>query len=267
VSRLSIFTRRFPLIGMVHLGPLPGSPLYEAPLSAIIDAAERDARALCDGGIAGLLVENYGDTPFFGGRVPPVTVATMAVVVSRIVAWSPVPVGVQVLRNDARGALAVAVASGALFLRVNVFAGVAVAGEGLLRGDAAALLRERRALGADVAIWADFRAKHAAPLGARSDEVELAELAGRAHADAIVVSGEATGAAPDPAALARIRAAARDASLVLGSGLSAENAGALIPHVDAAIVGTSVKRGGVTTNPVDPASVRALVEAVEEAAP
>jgi uncharacterized protein len=251
---------------MVHLAPLPGSPRAALSIAEIGDAAERDAIALIEGGVSALLIENYGDAPFQPHHVSAVTVAAMSVLVSRVAsAAGAVPIGVQVLRNDARSALAIAVATGARFIRVNVFAGLAVAGEGLLRGDAHNVLRLRRALGADVAVWADFRAKHAAVVGERPADVELAELSGRAGADAIIVSGAATGSAPDVAYLESVRRAAPRARLVLGSGFSGENAAKLAPHVDAAIVGTSVKKDGVTTNPVDLTRVRALVDAVAKA--
>ncbi|MFN0152306.1 MAG: BtpA/SgcQ family protein [bacterium] len=255
----------FPIIGMVHLAPLPGSPRAEHSVHEIAELAVADARALLDGGVAALLVENYGDTPFVPRRVDAITVAAMSVIVARIVALSPAPVGVQVLRNDALSALAIAAATGARFIRVNVFAGLAVAGEGLLRGESHAIMRRRRAIGARVEVWADFRAKHAAPLGERDAKVELAELSGRAGADAIVVSGAATGSAPDAEYLASVRHAAPGARLVLGSGLAEGNAAALAPFVDAAIVGTSVKQGGITSNPVDAARVRRLVDAARSA--
>ncbi len=259
---LAMFGSPWPLIGMVHLAPLPGSPRFGGSVDAVLDAAGRDAAALIEGGVDGVMVENFGDAPFVPGRVAPVTVAAMSVVVRRIVEAVPCPVGVNVLRNDARSALAIAAACGARFLRVNVLTGVAVAGEGTLRGMAHALLRERRALGVDVAIWADLRVKHAAPLAPRPLEVEARELVGRGGADVVILSGVATGAAPEGAFLAEARAAIPSAPRILGSGLAAQNAAALLPLVDGAIVGTSVKAGGVTTNPVDAERVRALVAAV-----
>lgn len=263
----SLGMEAFPIIGMVHLAPLPGSPRSELGVAQIAELAVSDARALLEGGASALLVENFGDTPFLPRRVEPVTVAAMSVIVARVVEASPAPVGVQVLRNDAHSALAIAAATGARFIRVNVFAGLAVAGEGLLRGESHSILRRRRALRAPVEIWADFRAKHAAPVGEREAKVELAELSGRAGADAIVVSGTATGSAPDTGYLAAIRRDAPGARLILGSGLALENAVALAAFVDGAIVGTSVKRDGVTSNPVDAARVRQLVEAVRKARP
>ncbi len=266
---LGIFSERWPLVGMVHLPPLPGSPRWTAPaggraLDAALAAAERDARALVDGGVDGLLVENYGDAPFVPGRVAPVTVASMAAIARALVERFDRPVGVNVLRNDARAALAVAAASGARFIRVNVLAGTASAGEGILRGMAHALLRERRALDARVAIWADLRVKHATPIAPRALDVEARELVGRAGADVVILSGAATGASPDAAFLETVRRAIPSAPRVLGSGLTAANAAALFPLVDGAIVGSDLKVDGVAGNPVDPARVRALTSRVRE---
>jgi membrane complex biogenesis BtpA family protein len=265
---LTIFRSGRPIVGMVHLAPLPGSPRFEGGaggIGAILEAAERDARDLAEGGVDGLLVENYGDAPFIPGRVPPITVAAMSAIVSALVARLGLPVGVNVLRNDGCAALAIAAACGARFVRVNVLAGTAFAGEGVLRGMAHRLLRERRALGADVALWADLRVKHATPAAPRALDVEARELVGRAGADVVILSGEATGAAPSAAFLEEVRRAIPRAPLVLGSGLTSENARLLAPLVDGAIVGTSVKVGGVASNPVDPARVRDLVGAVRAA--
>ncbi len=266
---LAIFSARWPLVGMVHLPPLPGSPRWPAlaggrALDAALASAERDARALVEGGVDGLLVENYGDAPFVPGRVPPVTVAAMAAIARALVERFDLPIGVNVLRNDARAALAVATASGARFIRVNVLAGTAAAGEGILRGMAHALLRERRALDARVAIWADLRVKHATPIAPRALDVEARELVDRAGADVVILSGAATGASPDAGFLEAVRRAIPASPCVLGSGLTAENAVALFPLVDGAIVGSDLKVDGVAANRVDPARVRALVTAVRE---
>ena len=129
--------RRPHLFGVVHLAPLPGSPAARGggDMAAVLDTAERDARALVEGGVDGLVVENFGDAPFFAEVVPPETAAAMGVAVARVRACLPatVPVGVNVLRNDGLSALAVAVASGASFLRVNVLAGAAVTDQGLIQ--------------------------------------------------------------------------------------------------------------------------------------
>ena len=158
------------LIGMVHLAPLPGSPRWRGSMAEVIDGALADARALVEGGLDALLVENFGDAPFAPGRAEASTVAALSVVAGAIrAAWPAMPLGINVLRNDARSALAVACATGAVFVRANVHAGAVVADQGSLQSDAYATLRERRLLGADVAIFADVQTKHAGAARPRRD--------------------------------------------------------------------------------------------------
>jgi hypothetical protein len=247
------------LFGMVHLRALPGAPLF-ASLDAAIEAALFDVRALASGGVDGFVVENFGDRPFFKNRVPAETVAAMTRVVAELARSVPLPFGVNVLRNDARAALAVAAATGAAFIRVNVLAGTFVADQGILEGEAAETMRLRAALCPHVLVFADHMVKHATPLVA-VDEVQSArDLRLRALADAIVVSGAETGAPADPARLRRLREAMPDVPLVVGSGLTAENA-ARYADADAAIAGTSVKRDGAVDAPVDRERVARLVAA------
>jgi len=248
------------IFGMVHLRALPGAPLFGGSLDEVIDAALFDARALAEGGADGFVVENFGDKPFFKNRVPAETIAAMARVVCELGRSVSLPFGVNVLRNDARAALAVAAATGAAFVRVNVHAGVFVADQGLIEGEAAETMRCRAALCPNVFVFADHMVKHAVPLAA-ADEVQSArDLRLRALADAIVVSGIETGAPADPERLRRVRKALPDAPLVIGSGLTAENA-RQFADADAAIAGTSIKRDGAVDAAVDRARVSRLVTA------
>src|SRR6266508_488411 len=131
------------LFGMVHLRALPGAPLFGGSMDAVIEAALADGRALAAGGADGLVIENFGDRPFVKNRVPPETIASMARVVSEIAREVRLPFGVNVLRNDAQAALAIAAATGAAFIRVNVHAGAVVADQGVIEGEAAETMRRR----------------------------------------------------------------------------------------------------------------------------
>ena len=156
------------VLGMVHLLPLPGSPGYSPGGPAAIDAALADAEALVDGGVDGLIVENYGDAPFYPTAVPPETVANVAAVVLAIRQRFACPIGVNVLRNDGLAALAIAQATNANFIRVNVLASARVTDQGLIQGIAHELLRKRQALNSgQIQIFADVDVKHSAPLAAR----------------------------------------------------------------------------------------------------
>jgi len=249
------------LVGMVHLLPLPGSPRWAGSLDAVAERAVADARALAAGGFHACLVENYGDAPFTAGRVDPATVAAMAVVVAEVRRAVSCPVGVNVLKNDASAALAVAAATGAAFVRVNVHVGAVVADQGLVQGDAYTTLRYRRLLGTATRLFVDVGGKHAVPLAPVELEQVARDAAERALADALVVSGPATGHATDPGDVKRVRAVAPDHPLLVGSGVTPETIGQLLAVADGVIVGTWLKREGRMANPVDPARVAALARA------
>ncbi len=264
MSRPPLFeSGRCSLVGMVHLLPLPGSPGWRGEMQAILDGALRDAERLLEGGCDALLVENMGDLPYLRGRVAPETVAAMARATGAVCALGA-PVGVQVLAGANREALGVAVASGARFVRVEAFAYAHVADEGWLEASAGELLRARRALGANVAVWADVRKKHAAH--AVTSDLSLAELA-KGHAfcgaDALIITGGATG---EPTAPADVQAA-RQAGLpvVVGSGVTERDAPDLASIADALIVGSWLKEDGDWRRPVDLARVRRLREVVDAA--
>jgi hypothetical protein len=265
MSLLDIFPQRLPIIGMVHLPPLPGSPRWGGDMTAVLRRALDDAMALAQEGADGLLVENYGDLPFLKGPVGQETVAAMAVVVRAVVEATGLPVGVNVLRNDPCAALAVACAAGARFVRTNVHIGAAVTDQGLLEGRAAEALRYRRWLGCEpVLLLADVNVKHGAPLGGRSLEETARDAAYRGLADGLIVSGPATGLPPTPEELMRVRQAVPDRPLLVGSGLDPSNARDLLSLADGAIVGTSLKQGGRTEASVERERVRLLMEAVRQ---
>jgi membrane complex biogenesis BtpA family protein len=254
-----------PIIGMIHLRALPGSPRWAGSMNAVIEAALDDARALAEGGVGALLVENHGDMPFAPFRVDAATVAAMAVAVHVIRAAVPLPIGVNVLKSDALSALAVASATGAGFIRVNVHVGAVVADQGLLQSTSYESLRYRRLLGLDIKILADVQGKHAVPLAPVPIEMETRDAVARGLADGLVVTGVATGEPTAMADLKKVRGAAPGMPLLVGSGATADNAAELLSVADGLIVGTSVKRDGVLANPVDAERVRRLVDAARGA--
>lgn len=247
---------------MVHLPPLPGSPRWAGSMERATAQALTDVRALLDGGMDALLIENYGDVPFAPDRVEPATIAAMAVLAAAIRRAAPdVPLGINVLKNDARAGLAIACATGAQFIRVNVHAGAVVADQGIIQTDAHATLRDRRLLDADVGLFADVQGKHAAPLVPVELEQEARDLVHRGLADALVVSGRATGEATPLSDIKRVRGAVPGVPILAGSGATADTVAELLSVADAVIVGTALKREGDVRNPVDPERVRRFVAA------
>lgn len=258
---LSILGRK-PVIGMVHLRPLPGAPLAKGDLAPVIEAALADAEALAAGGCHALMMENFGDVPFYPGPVPATVVAVMTRIAVEIKRRTRLPLGINVLRNDGLSALAIAVAAGAEFIRVNVLTGARVTDQGLIQGIAHDLLRERAKLGAEsVAILADVDVKHSAPLAARPLADEVKDAVVRGLADGLVVSGAGTGLATDPAKVAEVKRAAGGHPVFIGSGVTAANLAALKAHADGFIVGTALKVDGRPTSAVDVAKVKALLAA------
>ncbi len=249
------------LIGVIHLLALPGSPGFNGDLAAGLEAASSDARVLADAGFDKLIVENFGDAPFFAGRVPAATVAAITRAVAAVGEGVDIPVGVNVLRNDALSALAVAAATGAEFIRVNVLSGTMMTDQGAITGQAAEVMRARSALGLATEIYADVMVKHAVPPPGMTIEAATADTVERGLADAIIVSGEATGSEPDRDMLRRAATAAAGKPVLIGSGATESNVGRLLDVADGAIVGTAVKIDGVTTNPVDPARAASFVKA------
>jgi membrane complex biogenesis BtpA family protein len=251
------------VIGMLHLPALPGAPRFGGDLGAVRDAVLRDAEALAAGGVNGLMLENFGDVPFYPGRVPGHVVAHMTALAYEVRRLVPdLPLGVNVLRNDGRSALAVAHAAGAEFIRVNVLCGARVADQGILQGIAHDLLRDRKMLGAErVRIFADVDVKHSAPLGAqRSLADEVADTVDRGLADAVIVSGSGTGKATDPGHVRAVKeAAGGDVPVYVGSGVTADTVRQFLPHAEGFIVGTAFKRGGVASDRVEVERVREFI--------
>ncbi len=246
------------VIGMIHLRPLPGSPMAVS-LEQVIEAAVADLKALESSGIDAFMVENFGDRPFFGSRVPPETVSCMTRILVELRGLTKMSFGVNVLRNDGHAALAIAHAVGASFIRVNVLVGAVLTDQGIIVGEAASLLRKRAEIGCDVAIFADHLVKHAAQLVAQDPQQQAKELRSRGLADALVISGRETGAAADPASISTLREAI-DAPLLVGSGVTETNAHDY-READGVIVGTAIKRNGDIDQPVDVARAERVIRA------
>ena len=251
------------LIGVVHLHPLPGAPAFAGDLGTVIEAAVADARRLEQAGFDAVIVENFGDAPFFAETVPAVTIASMTRAVAAVADSVDIQIGVNVLRNDARGALAVAAATGAAFIRVNVLTGVMTTDQGAITGRAAEVMRLRRELGISTEVYADVLVKHAVPPPGLTIEMATTDTVERGQADAIIVSGVATGAKPDRDLVRRAVTAAAGKPVLIGSGASEATVGELLEIAQGVIVGTALKVDGITTNPVDPARAAAFVKAAQ----
>jgi membrane complex biogenesis BtpA family protein len=249
------------LVGMIHVGALPGTPRAGETLDAIVARALDEARVYRDAGYTALMIENMHDRPYLKRAVGPEVVAAMTAVGREVRREVALPLGVQVLAGAGRESLAVAQSCGASFVRVEGFVFAHVADEGLMESDAAELLRYRRAIGAErIAVFADIKKKHSAH--AITADVSLEETARAAEfflADGVIVTGAATGKAAD-AADVRVVSGAVDIPVLVGSGLSPGNLAAFAA-ADAFIVGSWVKSDGVWSSPLDATRARAVAGA------
>jgi hypothetical protein len=264
VDLTQIFQTSNPIIGVVHLLPLPTSARWGGSLKAVIDRAEQEATALAAGGVDGIIIENFFDAPFVKDRVDPSVVSAMTIVVERISNLIMLPIGINVLRNDATSAMAIASCTNAQFIRVNVLMGVMATDLGLIEGQANQLLRYRRELGSNVAILADVLVKHARPLASPNLTTAVQDTIERGLADGVILSGWATGSPPNLEDLEIATAAAKGTPVFIGSGANWQNIAELMQAADGAIVASSLKRNGKITEPIDPISVSQFVEAAKQ---
>lgn len=248
------------VIGMVHLPPLPGSPRWGGSMAVVLEKARGDVRALEEGGVDAVLVENYGDAPF-AERSGPEAVAALTAAVLEVRRASSLSVGVNVLRNDAAAAVAIAAATGATFIRVNIHAGGMFTDQGWIEGRAAETLRLRERLAPDVAILADVMVKHASPPPGLDLRRAAAETWHRGLADALIVSGTATGAPTSSGDVRVVREAVPEAVVLVGSGVTAETVRSALAACHGVIVGSALEEGGRAGTAVDPERVRRLVAA------
>ncbi len=253
------------LLGVIHLPPLPGSPRYDgAGLNAIVERACSDASVLAASDFDGYVVENFGDAPFFPERVP----RHVLTVMTRVITSLPrdgVLVGVNVLRNDAAGALAIAAACDLDFARVNVHIGAAVTDQGVIQGRAAETIRLREQIAPGVAILADVDVKHATPLGSRYDIAAAAkETVARGLADAVVVTGKATGSQTSLGDLEIVASSVPDTPVLAGSGVTLDTLPQVLTSADGVIVGTALKHDCAVEAAIDPDRAREFAQIAHE---
>lgn len=252
------------LIGVIHLRPLPGSPRYSGDIQAVVDGAISDAMILAEAGFEGIIVENFGDAPVVPGAVAPITTAVMTACALSVRTAAPaISLGVNVLRNDAESALAVAVGSGADFIRVNVHTGARLTDQGVIEGAAHRTLRRRREWGADrVRLLCDIDVKHSAPIAQRPLAEEADELAMRGLADAVLVTGTGTGQRASLRDLDAVLAAVR-VPVFVASGVTIETL-AEVRVAHGVIVGSTLRRTGRAGDPVDRDLALRFAEAFRE---
>ncbi|XP_015591296.1 uncharacterized protein F13E9.13, mitochondrial isoform X2 [Cephus cinctus] len=251
----SIFpNKQCSVIGMVHVGALPGTPRYGGSVKEIISNAVKDAESYIECGVDGIMVENMHDIPYVRSKdLLPETTAIMTRVCTEIrkVVLNCTACGVQVLAGANKEALAVAQAANFQFIRAEGYVFSHIADEGFTDSCAGTLLRYRKQIGAeDVLVFADVKKKHSAH--AITADVSLVETSKAAEfflADGVILTGSATGDPADAGQLEELKESTRGPILV-GSGVSYDNL-EKYTSANAIIVGTNFKVDGRWENAVD----------------
>jgi uncharacterized protein len=261
----SLFSKVKPVIGMIHVGALPGTPANTQSMAELITMAKQEARLYCDSGVDGIGIENMHDVPYLRGEVGPEIVAAMTVIGQAVKSESKLPVGIQILAAANIEAMAVAYAAGLDFIRAEGYVFAHVADEGLIESSAAKLLRYRKMIGAErIQIWADIKKKHSAhaitadiSLGAMAEAVEFM------RADSVIITGSITG---DPPRLADVKEGKANCRLpvILGSGINETNIADFFSEADGFIIGSHFKIAGHWANTIDPLRVERFISMVNK---
>ncbi len=255
-----MFSRSKPVIGVIHVGALPGTPHSSQRVAELAASAVEEAKLYREAGVDGVIVENMHDVPYLRGAVGPEIVAAMTAIATEVKAACRLPLGVQLLAGANIEAMAVAHAAGLDFIRAEGYAYAHVADEGLIQASAAELLRYRKMIGAErVQVWADVKKKHAAH--AITADVSLGETAETVEfmgAACVIVTGSATGKAPNVADVQEAKNHCR-LPVFLGSGITASNVAGFYDHADGFIIGSAFKVDGVWSNTIDTARVNKVI--------
>lgn len=261
----SLFAGTKPVVGVIHVGALPGTPRGSQTVSELVISARSEAKIYRECGVDGIIIENMHDVPYLRGEVGPEIVAAMTAIATEVKTECGLPVGIQILAGANIEAMAVAHAAGLDFIRAEGYAYAHVADEGLIQASAAKLLRYRRMIGATrVQVWADVKKKHSAhaitadvSLGATAETVEFM------GADCVIVTGNVTGEAPKVADVQEAKSHCH-LPILLGSGISETNVTDFYREADGFIIGSAFKVDGLWSNTIDPSRVTRFISALNQ---
>jgi uncharacterized protein len=259
----TLFNTNKPIIGMVHLRPLPGSPRYDNNLNEIYAQAKWEAQALSDAGADGLIVENLGDEPYRVGEPTPVQFALMAAITRQVQQNVSIPVGVNVQFNAWQAEIAIAHACQADFVRVEVFVDTVISAQGIVHPCSAQITRYRKELNANVALFADIQTKYTTNIVSQP-LTQSAIDARNAGADALIVTGAATGAATPLDAVSEVKSVI-SLPVLVGSGTNIQNVEQVLSIADGAIVGSALKEGRNAENCISSDETQAFMTAAQKA--
>jgi membrane complex biogenesis BtpA family protein len=260
----NLFKKTKPIIGMVHVQALPGTPGNRFTINEIVNMAVKEAKDLANNGIDVVMLENMHDIPYLKRIVGPEIVASMTRIAMEVRQNLDIPLGLQILAGANKSALAVAQSAKFDFIRGEGFIFGHVADEGFFESDAGELLRYRKQIGADdISVFTDIKKKHSSH--AITSDVSLAETAEAAHffkSDGLIITGTATGKSVDMGDLKSVKENST-LPILIGSGATPDSIASLLKFADGAIVGSWLKKDGLWTEAVDPERVKLFVESAK----
>jgi uncharacterized protein len=259
-----LFNIHKPVIGMIHLQSLPGTPKNTLFPEEIIRIALKEAKILHDNGIDAIAIENMHDIPYTKGIVGPEIVSIMSIVTYEIKKAFQIPVGIQVLAAANKEALAIAFNSGLDFIRAEGFVFGHIADEGYIDSNAAELLRYRKQIGAErVKIFTDIKKKHSSHLiTADVDVVETSITAEFFASDGIILTGAFTASEPHLMEVKKVKEAIK-LPLIMGSGITPENIEKYYEFADGFIIGSYLKNNNNWKEELNPSNIQALMSKIK----
>lgn len=261
--KMNLFNLHKPIIGMIHVDALPGTPKYKGSTKAIIEKAKSEALLYQSLGVPALMIENMHDVPYLNRNVGPEITALMTIILHEIKKQIDLPLGIQILAGANKDAMAAAHSAGADFIRAEGFVFAHVADEGIFNSDAGELLRYRKQIGAEnILIFTDIKKKHSShSITADTDIVDTAKAAEFFLSDGVIITGSSTGSEPS---LEEIKSVKEKIGIhvLAGSGITAENIKAYYEYCDALIIGSYFKQEGKWFNPIDPDRVKMVLDMI-----
>jgi membrane complex biogenesis BtpA family protein len=243
------------VIGMVHCLPLPGSTGYAGDPAKIFAQAVQDAKTLEESGADAVIVENMGDTPF-SAKLSTAQISALSIATAKVREAVKIPVGVDAAFNDFEASIAIAHNNGCQFVRIPVFVDTVIFTDGIINPCARDCLLYRKNLGAlDIMILADIQVKHTYNLVSQMSIEVSAKNAADCGADAVIVTGSSIGNETPIEMIARAKKVVK-IPVIAGSGVNGKNINEQLKIADGAIIGSSLKKDGIITNPISGEMVR-----------
>lgn len=258
---MNIFNQHKPVIAMIHVEALPGTPNYKGSVKAILDKALKEAETYLNAGIKILMIENMHDVPYMNRHAGVEVTTVMSIILYEIKKRFEMPTGIQILAGANKEALAATNSAGADFIRAEGFVFSHIADEGMFNSDAGELLRYRKQIGAEnILIFTDIKKKLSSH--AITEDVNIVETAKAAEfflSDGVIITGISTGKEPDVDEIMKVKAKV-NIPVIAGSGITAENIQPYYEYCDAFIIGSYFKKDNKWFNTIDDEKVRLLLK-------